>query len=97
MAESGRERAPDTHMTDIYRRRGRSVHLSSRTGADVDHDDFFYGRGESLFPGWDPPGENCARAGTEFFFGGGCGRTTPPHFGTFRSRVAIDAREYGHF
>ena len=41
MAYPGKERDPDTHMTDIYRHRGRSVHLSSRSGADVDHDHFF--------------------------------------------------------
>ena len=41
MAYPGKERDPGTHMTDIYRHRGRSVHLSSRSGADVDHDHFF--------------------------------------------------------
>ena len=40
MTVPGKKRDPGTHMTDIYRRHGRSAHCSSRTGADVDHVQF---------------------------------------------------------
>ena len=42
MTGPGKKRAPGTHMTDIYRRHGRSAHCSSRTGADVDHVQFLF-------------------------------------------------------
>ena len=67
MAESGRERAPDTHMTDIYRRRGRIVHLSSRTGAGSSHAHFLDGGHFFCFRGGTPLGVFAQEPGRIFF------------------------------
>ena len=92
MAYPGKERDPGTHMTDIYRRRGRSAHFSSRIGADVDHVQFLlaaapFGGGVGY-----PCGFFSESRDGIFFFSKGRG-TMSSHFGTFRSRVAIDAHE----
>ena len=54
-------------MTDIYRRRGRSVHVSSRTGADSSHAHFLDGGLFFCFRGGTPLVVFAQEPGRKFF------------------------------